>query len=53
MTGSFEFLIGILNLLVGIYYLAHIDIYEIFESIVYGFIIIEAPEIMLKYLKMW
>jgi hypothetical protein len=53
MTGSFEFLIGLLNLVVGLYYVANIIVYNIFEAIIYGFIIIEAPEIMLKYLKMW
>jgi hypothetical protein len=47
LTASFEFGIGYFTLMVGFFYISDIQIYSIFEAVVYGFVIIEAPEILL------
>jgi hypothetical protein len=46
-----EFITGETNLYLGYYYIRQVNNNVLFESIVYGFVIIETPELILKFVK--
>ena len=37
------------NVILGYFYINEVDKYEIFEAIIFGFIVIETPEFVLKF----
>ena len=46
-----EFLTGYSNLLLGYYYIRQVADAALFESIVYGFVVTETPELILKFIS--
>ena len=43
----FEAFTGLQNLIIGMYYIYYVGPTEVFEALVYGFVIIEIPKLVL------